>query len=434
METIMNSKVGINKEDSKRIVKRNIILLLMGQLVSLFGSSIYSFAISLYILQVTGSGLNFALTLALGTLPRVIFGPIAGVVADRFDRKKMVVLLDILSGVVVLSLLSLSLIDQLRLIYIYTTTFLLSTCSTFFNTPLQASIPNLVDDENLTKVNSLSQAISSISSIIGPFVGGLAFAIIDIRLFLLVNGISFIFSGISEMFIDFNIKEKINGKNTEKQSNKKPSKSFFGDLKEGLRYIATQKWLVVLGSFVIFFNVLTMIGLTIPIPYIVREVWGFSSQQYGLLNMMFPMGMLVASLVLSILPQAKSNYRRMITCIFVFSIVILSVGILTSELLFKLHNGYYLIILMLLYIIMATASVFINVPVGVTMQKLVPNDKLGRVQGTLGTLAMGLSPLGAIIGGVLVDLINPWILPASCGVIMIFLTLFMAKVEELKSI
>jgi len=437
MDSVVNSNIIIDRRSKGKIVRKNMILLLAGQLVSLFGSSIYSFAISLYILEVTGSGLNFALTMALGSLPRVILGPISGVAADRFDRKKMVVVLDILSGVVVLALLGLSLIDSLRLTYIYATTFLLSACNTFFHTPLVASIPNLVDDENLTRVNSLSQAISSISAIAGPFVGGMVFAIIDIRLFLLINGLSFVLSGISETFIDFEARKKIYGKKTSngaEESDAKAKKTFFSDMKEGAKYIASQKWLVILGSFVVFFNMFTMIGLTVPVPYIVREMWGFSSKQYGLMNMMFPVGGLLGSIALSLLPQAKSNYRRLIICILIFSAAILFVGILTSEMLFTLSNLHYLIILMVLYMVIAIASLFINIPLMVTMQKLVPNDKLGRVQGALMTLAMGLSPIGAILGGVLVDSIKPWILPMACGVIMIILTIFMARVKELKAI
>ncbi|MCM1989440.1 MFS transporter [Oceanirhabdus seepicola] len=437
MNSITSAEEIIKKKRNNMIVWKNMILLLLGKLVSLFGSSIYSFAISLYILKTTGSGLNFSLTLAIGTLPRVIFGTVSGVMADRFDRKKMVVCLDILSGMIVLGLLGLSVMDSLRLTYIYIATFLLATCSTFFNTPLTASIPNLVDDENLTRVNSLNEAITSISTIAGPFIGGLVFALIDIRLFLLVNGISFVFSGISEMFLDFNAREKLYGveeKKNEEKREKKGNGSFWGDLIEGFKYIITQKWLLVFGLFVICFNMFIMMGLTIPVPYIVTKVWGFSPKQLGMLNMMFPVGMLIASLSLSVLPQAKKNYKRIITCILTFSSVIFLVGIITSEIFFKLTNIQYLILLMICYFIMAGSSIFINVPVGVTMQKLIPDDKRGRVFGTIGTLSMGLAPVGAIIGGLLVDTINPWILPIGCGVLMILLTIFMTTVEEIKSI
>lgn len=247
----MNTQKGLEKtlpeKEMKKSVKKNIMFLLMGKFVSVLGSQIYSFAISLYVLSITGSGLSFSLTLALSTLPRVIFGPISGVIADRVDRKKMVVAMDIISGLVVIGLFSLSIIDELRLVYIYSTTFLLSTCSIFFNTPLTASLPNIVDDENLTRINSLSQTIESISSIAGPFIGGIVYAIMDIKTFLVINGISFIISGISELFIDFKLNSR--GRVLEESNMEKEKVSFFVDLKEGIRYIASQKWLIVLSSF-----------------------------------------------------------------------------------------------------------------------------------------------------------------------------------------
>ncbi|KAB3535245.1 MFS transporter [Alkaliphilus pronyensis] len=437
MENTLKKNEIEEKIAVKEIVKKNIILISLGQLVSLFGSRIYSFAISLYILSVTGSGLNFSLTLALGTLPGVLFGPISGVIADRFDRKKMVVLLDVLSGVVVLGLLAASLIDELSLSYIYITTFLLSTCNVFFNTPLAASIPNLVDDENLTRINSLSHTISSLASIAGPFIGGLVYALIDIRLFLLVNGLSFIISGISEAFIDFKVRDRINGESktsNKKENDKAKNNRFFTDLMDGLRYIATQKWLMVLGSFVVFFNMLIMMGLSVPVPYIVNEVWGFSSQQFGILNMMFPIGMLMASIVLSILPEVKNNIKRILICLSTFSVAIFIVGLLTSEIFIVLNNTQYLIILTILYLMMAVAAIFINVPVNVTLQRLIPDDMRGRVTGTLGTLGMALSPIGAIVAGALVDSISPWLLPMVSGIIMICITIYMSNVKDLKEI
>lgn len=435
---LVNTNQILELNRGKKIVSKNIILLLAGKMVSLFGSNIYQFAISLYILKVTGSALSFGLSFALGVLPRVIFGPISGVMTDRFNRKRMVVILDLISGIIVLSLFAMTIVDQLRLPYIYLTTFLLATSNTFFNTALNASTPNLVDDDNLMRVNSLSQAVASICAISGPFIAGVIYAFVDIRLFLLINGLSFIVSGISEIFINFNVKEmyfKVAEEEQDEIEEDKTSKtSFWGDLIEGLRYIKTQRWLIVLGSFVIFFNLLIIMGLTIPIPYIVINIFKFKSQQYGMLNMMFPIGMLVASIALSLLPEAKSNYKRMIICIFTFSFAILLVGMLTSQLFGSFSNGSYLIVLMTLYLVMAVASIFINVPIGVIMQRTIPNDKLGRVEGTLGTLATGLTPIGAIIGGLLVDQMKPWILPIICGVVMIILTLLMLRVKELKSL
>lgn len=432
----MNTQKELEKsatdKEFKKLVKKNIILLLTGKFVSVLGSQIYSFAISLYVLSITGSGLSFSLNLALSTLPRVIFGPISGVIADRVDRKKMVVAMDIISGLVIISLFALSITDELRLIYIYVTTFLLSTCSIFFNTPLIASYPNIVDDKNLTRINSLSQTIESTSSIAGPFIGGIVYAIINIKMFLFINGISFVISGISELFIDFKLNSDEEGLEDDKIESEKVT--FFIDLKKGLKYIATQKWLIVLSLFFVVLNMLLMMGIMVPIPYIVREIWGFTSQQYGYLNSMFPVGILVGSLLLAVLPQKGKKFKRLMIFTMVFSLAVILVGIVVSEAFFTLSNLQYLFILMGLYFIIAASAIFINVPLEVTLQRLVPDDKRGRVEGSLGSLSEALSPIGVILAGVLVDLISPWILPIASGIIMLVLSLVMSRVKVIKEI
>jgi len=75
----------------------NLLLFSLGKFVSIFGTSIYTFAIGLYVLKVTGSGLSFATTLFFGLVPIILFNSIAGVMADRFDKKKVVIFMDLLN-------------------------------------------------------------------------------------------------------------------------------------------------------------------------------------------------------------------------------------------------------------------------------------------------------------------------------------------------
>ncbi|MFJ8518879.1 MFS transporter [Lysinibacillus xylanilyticus] len=434
MENILKKEVIIDNTRLKRIVIKNMILLLTGQLVSLLGSSVYTFAMGLYILNSTGSGLSFSLTIALGTIPRVLFGPISGVVADRVDRKKMIVLLDLLSGVVVIGLFALSVFDDLRLIYVYVASFLLATCGTFFQTPLEASIPNLVDEKRLMKISSLSQAITSMSTISGPFIGGIVFALIDIKLFLLFNGLSFIFSGISTIFVDFKAKEKIYGIVEKSKNDTNAENNFFEDFKEGIRYVLSKKWLLILGCFSVFFNMFYIIGISVSVPYIAVEVWGISSKQLGILNMMTPIGMILGSVVIFLLPEGKNNYKRILSCLLISSLGILSTGILTCDKIITLDNNTYLMILIPIYIVLAISSVSFTIPLNVTLQKHVPNEMLGRVRSVFLTFVMGLSPLGAIIGGALLDIVYPWLLPMISGIILVIITLIASRVKALKAI
>ena len=206
-----NQEVNESLTIDKNVVKKeklNIGLFLSGKIVSLLGSFSYSLAISWYILSVTGSATTFAISILMTMLPRVLFGPFAGALADRFDRKKLTVGLDALSGIIVLTLLGVSTVYGLKISFIYITSFCLAMTNTFFDVSINASLPNLVTDKKLLKISSYGQAVSSLAGILGPVLGGVLYGLVSIELFLLINGISFIVSSISEMFIDFKLNKK----------------------------------------------------------------------------------------------------------------------------------------------------------------------------------------------------------------------------------
>ena len=213
METKFNSNT---EENLSKIIKKNIILYTLGRAISVIGSNVFSFAMSLYILNLTGSGIAFSISLFTRMLPNAILSPFAGVIADKVDRKKMVVVTDILAGILMFVLMGIASFDSLRITYIYISIFLLSSINVFFGVSMKASKANIVDKANMKKINSYGMMINSISEISGAVFGGLIYAFLDIKVFIVINGISFILSGISELFIDFNVRGEVKEENRNK--------------------------------------------------------------------------------------------------------------------------------------------------------------------------------------------------------------------------
>ncbi len=119
--------VSIGQHDSRmKIATRNIILMMIGKMTSLLGAGIYTFAMGLYVLKTTGSGMGFATTLVCGSLPRMICGPIAGAVADRINRRWLVIGTDLLSSLTMLIMFILATIFGPSLLFIYVSAALLS--------------------------------------------------------------------------------------------------------------------------------------------------------------------------------------------------------------------------------------------------------------------------------------------------------------------
>ncbi|KFN03883.1 putative membrane protein [Bacillus clarus] len=164
-------KMDIEHEKDYKEVK-NIYLYSIGKTVSIFGTSICNFALGLYVLQMTGSALSFTVTLVLGIIPMIIINPFAGVIVDKVNKKKLVVFMDILSGILLIVVYIVSTKYELNLLIIYITTFFMTVFTTFFGIGLEAAKPNIVSENMLMSINSISKIIDSISSILGPMLGG----------------------------------------------------------------------------------------------------------------------------------------------------------------------------------------------------------------------------------------------------------------------
>lgn len=189
----------------EKMIKKNIFLYALGSMTSRLGTFMYNFAVGIYVLNLTGSGTSFAFSILFGMLPRVILSPFAGVLADRFDRKKVVVITDLLSGLLLILVFLVSRFTPLSLWVIYMSSALLTIFNTFFGVTINASIPSLVSEDQLVSVNSKRAMIDSSASLLGPLLGGLVYGLIGFYYFLILNGISFIISAITEMFMNFNV-------------------------------------------------------------------------------------------------------------------------------------------------------------------------------------------------------------------------------------
>ncbi|MTI71602.1 MAG: MFS transporter [Firmicutes bacterium] len=405
----------------------NMILFAFGKLASLFGTSIYSFAMGLYVLKLTGSGLSFATTLVLGTLPIIIINPFAGVLADKIDKKKIVVFMDLLNGVILVLLYFIKLEYGLTLFMIYITTFLLTTFTTVFGTALEAAKPNIVSEEKLMNINSIGKILDSSSSILGPMVGGLIFAFMDIGFFIILNGISFIISGILEMFINFNL-------NYTKDENDNKEINLIKDIKEGFYYTINKKGVIGLICVFIGLNFFLGLSVSVPLPYIINEVLKLSPNYFGIIQGSFPMGLIIGAIFIKRITD-KYSYRK----ILLLTSQVISFGMISIGLP-MIFNSYFNEIFLLIYysfimLLIGIMISFIDIPILYILQSKIEESFRGRVLSfgiTLGKIAL---PIALIISGIIINRVYPYILPITGGVLMmIFSMLYFNNIEDIEEI
>lgn len=397
----------VSKNLIQNDIKKNICIYLLGQLVSMFGSSLYVFATSFYILSITGSALNFGISFALGTLPKILVSPFAGIVVDKYSKKCIIVGCDLVCCVLLLGMVVVNYNRDIKLLSIYVSIAILAIINALFNTAMISSIPELVNEDSLEKMNSLSGLITSISSIIGIFLGGSLFAFIHIKLFIVINALSFGFSGVSEIFLSYQV-----GKKQKYEKN-----SLFENLKQGIVYVIKKEWILSLLIFTLLFNSVMVIGLNLGLPIIIVNVIKASSLALAMVNVSFPIGTLCSSF-LYMFGKIKIKEKDMFNLILIMGLLIAFIGIIMGQKALNLSLMSNIIILSIINYILGFLETIVNVTIMVKIQKEVSTDMLGRVQGLLNMLVLGFVPLASILGGKIFEATYPPYVVIACGVLM----------------
>ncbi|GAB6418231.1 MFS transporter [Bacillus luti] len=395
--------VSIGQNDSKmKIATRNIILMMIGKMTSLLGAGIYTFAMGLYVLKTTGSGMGFATTLICGSIPRMICGPIAGAVADRVNRKWLVIGTDLLSSLTMLIMFILATTFGPSLLFIYVSAALLSICASFYSVALTSSIPNLVDEERIQKASALNQTAASLSNILAPIIGGVVFGFFSIKSFFLLNSITFFLAGVIQLFIVFDLYKKEMAESKE---------HFLTSIKEGFLYIKRQHEIYGLMKIALWVNFFAS-ALFVSLPYIIIQNLHLSSKQLGVVEGMLAVGMLIGAIVLSVRKEVNNPFRSVYIGLFLFAGLSICTVFPLLVTIPKVASFIYYIAFMILT---GISMMVVNIPMQVHMQKTTDPNYLGRVFGLLETIATAIAPLGMIVYGLLLDMLPTSIVMMTLG-------------------
>lgn len=404
----------LNEKGNREL--RNICFYSFGKTVSIFGSSIYSFALGLYVLQITESALNFAITLILGTIPMIVMNPFAGVIADKVDKKKLVVCMDLLNGGLLITVYMVSSNYGLNLFTIYATTFLMTVFTTFFGIGLESAKPNIVSKERLMSINSISKIIDSVSLILGPMLGGIVFTILDIKTFIIINGISFILSGIFIMFIHFKLFEhNINEECSIRGIN------FIKDIREGYSYLMERESLKNMFSILISLNFFLGFAVTIPLPYILNTVLNLSSKQFGMIQGIFPIGMVAGAIIVKKITDRFSYSYLLKKISFMLAIFMIVSGIPILFINIEVDNFVYVTMYCIIMFFLGLMLALIDIPLIYFMQKEVPDEYRGRVLSIGLSIGKMMQPIALALSGLLLNYIPAYTLPILGGILFLIL-------------
>ncbi|MGG0239260.1 MFS transporter [Bacillus rhizoplanae] len=414
-------QMSISNEKRKKEIK-NLFLYSTGKTVSIFGTAIYNFALGLYVLKLTGSALSFAVTLILGIIPMIIINPFAGVIADKVNKKTLVVIMDLLNGILLVSVYILCMKYELNLLIIYATTFLLTVFTTFFGIALEAAKPNIVSEKMLMNINSISKIIDSVSSILGPMLGGIVFAIFDMRTFIIINGISFILSGLSMMFIHFKL---FNHQSNEDHLGGKIH--LIRDIKDGCYYLFERK--SIKSTFIILISINFFLGfaVTIPLPYIINTVLKLSSREFGIIQGAFPVGMILGALLVKKITERISYSILLKYLSFALSIIMIILGVPVILKSLQMNSVVYTCFYSAVMFLFGVVIALIDIPLSYFMQKEISDEYRGRVLSIVLSIVKMMLPMAMIASGVLLNLIPSYVMPVTGGMLFFLFNMRSSK-------
>lgn len=405
----------------KLIKQKDFSLLIFGKLVSLLGSNIQQFALSLYVLSLTGSATIFASILSVSIVPRLILSPIAGVFGDWFDRKKSIVMLDLLNSIIIGIFAVIYIVNgKISIPLIYILVILLEVSEIFFHSAMSAVLPSIVNKDDYLEANSINSAFMNIGNIFSPIIAAVLYGIFGMKIILIVNSISFLLSSISEMFINIpklnNHPEKIN------------IRVFKTDFNEGINIIKNNKLLstmIGLGT-IINFSASPLFGIVVI--YYLREVLLISDIQFGIFQMIFSVSMLAAPIFCgSIIRKTKIGkliYQSfIIISILIFIMAIFSLSYVVN--IFNTNMVSYVGLLIVSFVIGMVVTVA-NIALGTLFDKIVPLNIMGRTSTVFNFAVTVFVPLGQMIFGFLLDITIPSIVVTISGLIL-FITIIKYK-------
>lgn len=263
------------------------------KMISAFGAQIYAFAISFYILQLTGSATSFAANLICSILPRTLMAPFAGYVADTYSRKRIVIIAQIVSSMAILGLLAIYWTYGLSLPAIYSTTVVLSIASTFSGIAFTSSITGLVDEERIQKAMSLNQMSVSFAAIGSPAVGGILYGAVPMPVFLVLYASASILATVLESTMEFNLfaKRKVKEEGAVKEK-------MLDSMKAGLAYARLQPLLMAMIWVALLVNFLFG-AVTVGYSFILIEKLKILPAHFGLIEGGMAVGMLLMSIYIA---------------------------------------------------------------------------------------------------------------------------------------
>jgi MFS family permease len=360
---------------------RDFKVVLGSQGISAIGDAVNFTALPLLVLALTGSGFAMGIVGAVQTLPDLLFGMVAGAIADRSDRKKLMLLADLgRAGLTALIPLSVALGGPTMAVILLVAAPL-SILRTFFLAGYSSSLPALVGRSEVGRANSVFETIYSIGYIVGPSMAGVLAATIGPGPTLVIDAMSFAISALGLAFVHRDLRAPLD----------RPRQPLVADIREGIDYIGSNPSL---RSAVLFWGATSVVMaplVTAVTVYVTKEL-AYAPSALGLILTAYGVGTVAGAITSGRVVGRTRPAPVMLGGNLVMGLALASVAI-----------NAQLPVLLVASVIAGTTQSLVLVTYLTLRTAESPDALLGRIGSTARTISLGLQPIGLLVGGALVD-------------------------------
>jgi MFS family permease len=360
-----------------------------GQVITVFGSSLLRFALSLYVLDITGRADLFAALLALSSVP-ILLAPIGGAISDRFNRKHLMVLYDFICVAVTFAFLFVMLSGHTSVFAVGTVMVTLGVVGAMETPNGTACIPQLVAKDKLASANGVIQAVQSLSGIAAPVVGGILYGAVGLCTLVTISGAAFALAAMMELFIRIPFVKRARTSGM--------VQTIAGDLKDGFAYVWRDSFIRKLMAIAALLNLVLLPCFIVAVPLILRMTLHSGDTLYGV-----GMGLLETALILGALLVGVCSKRMHTTTLWCW---ILGIAVLFAPLALSITPGLLgtgnwppFVLFMICIMLMAAATTILSVFVIARVQEKTPSENLGKVMAIIQAVAQCAAPIGQLIYG-----------------------------------
>lgn len=381
----------MNKDKVKTDWIKKVILFLASQTISLFGSALVQYAIIWYITLKTESGIMMTVSTICGFLPAFFLSPFAGVWADRYDRKKLIMLSDSLIALATLLLAVLFMVGYGRTWLLFVGLAVRSLGSAVQTPAVSAILPQIVPENKLTKVNAANASIQSVIGLLAPLASGALLALASIESIFFIDVAT---AAVAVLTLLLFLHVPVHAKAAQKQQI-----NFFTDMRMGLQYINSHRFIRKFLLFYAFYMFLVTPAAFLT-PLQVTRSFGHDVWRLTAIEIAYSIGMILGGILLAWWGGFKNKLHTMTLADFFTGLTIALLGVIPKFPLYLVVMG-----------LAGLALPYFNTPATVLIQEKVEESYLGRVFGVISMIASSVMPFGMLIFGPLSDVMRiEWLL------------------------